>query len=135
MSTGGYVHKKGSTKEYAAQLSREADCVSEVGMCTWMKELENTQTKRVAYVQTVTGVSKRIVVPFWVMHDKQVFKAYADVVTGTVYTEDGKCLSSTKMSIVKWGKSIGAKTRTKKNEPSAEEIIKLQRNWASGRLS
>lgn len=123
-------YPKGTHKSVPAKLSVEASCISEFGMCTWMKEVEATQSKRIAYVKTLLGTVKRTLVPVWIDLYDEVFKVYADVVTGTLYTPEGRCLSSTQLSIVKWGKTIGASAREPK-KIDVEESKKIQRGWVS----
>ena len=124
-------HPKGTHQSVPAKVCTESTCVSEIGMCTWMKEAEATQSKRIAYVKTLLGTSKREVIPVWIELYGKAIKVYADVVTGTLYAEDGHCLSSTQLSIIKWGRTIGTTARQPKGI-SVEEAKRIQRSWASG---
>lgn len=115
-------------------MSHDGDCVSETGMSTWMKDLEVSQPKKIAYVRVMNDVVRRIVVPVWLSYYKKVIRVYADIITGTLFTEEGKCLSSDQLEVVKWGKSLGVNAKRVKKEQDAQEIRKIQRDWASGRL-
>lgn len=128
------LYPRGTHPSVPAYMSHDGDCVSEIGMSTWMKELEANQPKKIAYVRVLNDVVRRIVVPVWLSYYKKVIRVYADIVTGTLYTEEGKCLSSDQVEVIKWGKSLGVDAKREKKEQDAKEIRKIQRDWASGRL-
>ena len=134
MPTKQNNHIRGSHPSNPISLSRDGSCISELGMQSSFRELEPTQSKKIAYVKTLNSVSKRVVIPVWVKYGKTSLKTYGDIITGTLYREDGKCLSSSQLEIIKWGKVLG-KTPTKgtTNDPTYEQVKKIQRNWASGR--
>jgi len=78
----------------------EGPCLFEYALT---KDLLETQPKRIAHVQTLYGVVKRLMVKVWVWTKKRPLLVYADVVTGTVFLESGECLSSVQRRVIKWG--------------------------------
>lgn len=95
--------------------------VMEEGPCLFehalTEEVLDRQQKRWAYVDTICGIVKRLMVKVWVLRRNKPISVYADVVTGTVYLEDGRCLSSSTRSIKKWGayESVKDKNKLKTN--------------------
>ncbi len=78
----------------------EGPCLFEYALT---KNLLDQQPIRMAHVDTLYGVVKRLMVKVWVYFKKKPTQVYADVVTGTVYLESGECLSSFQRRVVKWG--------------------------------
>lgn len=78
----------------------EGPCMFEYALT---KDLLSQQPIRMAHVDTLYGVTKRLMVKLWVYFKKKSTQVYVDVVTGTVYLESGECLSSFQRRVVKWG--------------------------------
>lgn len=78
----------------------EGPCLFEFALT---KELLEMQQKRWAYIQTICGKSKRLLVKVWIYKKSKSMQVWADAITGTVYLDSGECLSSSNRKITKWG--------------------------------
>lgn len=114
-----------------AGTSRKRPLVMEEGPCMFeyaiTKDILDTQPTRWAYMDTLYGITKRMVVRLWVFHNNRPTEVYADVVTGTVFLGDGSCLSSNQRRIVRWG--VYESLRNK--EKQAGRTL-LQERWNKG---
>lgn len=81
--------------------------VMEKGPCLFehalTKEVLDMQKKRWAYISTICGDTKRLLVKVWVLIKRKPVAVWADAITGTVFLESGECLSSHQRRIKRWG--------------------------------
>lgn len=91
--------------EQLRQLSLEAPCLLDIEV---YKFWNRTKTKLVVRPKTVRvytyniGYSVIKVFKVLVLTDDGYERVYADVVTGTLYREDGSCLTSSNRKITNW---------------------------------
>jgi hypothetical protein len=105
-------------------VMEEGPCLFEYALT---KELLNQQPIRMAHVDTLYGVVKRLMVKVWVFIKSKPTQVYADVVTGTVFLESGECLSSIQRRVVKWGNYQRLEKKQKVNGRTV-----LQDRWNKG---
>jgi hypothetical protein len=105
-------------------LLEEGDCLSEYAL---IKEVLERQQKRWAYIDTICGTVKRLLVKVWIFRGSKAVQVFADVITGTVYSQSGECLSSHKRRIVKWGAYESTKDKNKLKTNTNQDF-----NWNEG---
>lgn len=103
----------------------EGPCLFEYALT---KEVLDRQQKRWAYIDTVYGETKRLLVKVWVWLKSKPTAVWADVVTGTVFLDNGTCLSSTQRKILRWG----AYDTSHKQEVKIVGRTETQTNWNKG---
>ena len=88
------------------------------------KEVLDKQQKRWAYIQTLHGETRRLLVKVWVWLKKPT-AVWADVITGTVFLDSGDCLSSTQRRINRWG---AYETKNDKNKLKTKSEFRWNSN-------
>lgn len=106
--------------------------VMEKGPCLFehalTKEVLDMQKKRWAYISTICGDTKRLLVKVWVWIKRKPVAVWADVVTGTVFLDSGECLSSHQRRIKRWGAYESNYVREDKTSGRTQ----TQREWNEG---
>jgi len=133
---------RGMTKEKPFLLSSDANCLSDksVEILIHSTELMDKAPHKIAHIKGIGGeTSKRRVVRVWILDplNSGPIQVYADIVTGTLYMDDGECLSSDKRKVIKWSRYVRpARKRSnprvaKRNVGSLSEDAP-QRKWNEG---
>lgn len=117
------VHVRGTHRKRPFVME-EGPCLFEHALT---QEVLDMQPKRWAYMETLFGTVKRMVVKVWVFLNNKPTLVYADIQTGTVFLESGECLSSFQRRIVRWGNYQSLEKKQK-----AAGRTELQDRWNKG---
>jgi len=94
---------RGMDGEEPLELADDAVCLSDHSMTFLMNhKCKDKLPKKIAHVKDICGTTRRLMVKVWVAADNGPMKYWADMITGTLYTDVGACMSSTKREVVKW---------------------------------
>lgn len=106
-------------------IMEEGPCLFEHALT---KEVLDRQQKRWAYVHTLFGETRRLLVKVWVWLKNKPTTVWADAITGTLFLDNGTCLSSKQRKIVRWG----AYDTSRKEEVKPTGRTETQTNWNKG---
>lgn len=122
-------YERGTFKDNPMGVSDSALCLSEMSMMYLSNHrLKHKLSKIVGHVKDICGTTRRPMFKVWV-HDKTDIQQYwADIVTGTLYTLTGECLSSEKRKVVKWVRYRESEWKKIKLEGRTE----AQESWNEG---
>lgn len=85
-------------------LDESRSCLSDYSVALMRsKAIASGIKKCKAIVRYQTGEEKeRVLAEIWVAIGKRGKKMWADVVTGSLFSKDGECRSSSRVQIVRW---------------------------------